>query len=159
MSLFLHFEYHKNDIPKSRVRAIYDKHCKELLSTRLGIKQLTIAYSRPENIKDTITKAKLHQAPGHEASKYYSGSKHHHNTATPKISSPCVFRPTDFRLHCEEIFRFLISIFEIIFCSYNNTSACLAKITTKNVIKHIGTPRKVPHGSTGSNNTYLIDCR
>jgi len=73
--VFLHFEYHKNDIPKSRVRAIYDKNCKELLSTRLGIKQLTIAYSRPKNIKDTITKAKLHQAPGHEASKYYSGEQ------------------------------------------------------------------------------------
>ena len=71
--VFLHFEYHKNDIPKNKVRAIYETTCKELLSSRLGIKQLTIAYSRPKNIKDTITKAKLHQAPGREASKYYSG--------------------------------------------------------------------------------------
>ena len=31
------------------------------------------AYSRPKNIKDSMTKAKLHQAPGREASKYYSG--------------------------------------------------------------------------------------
>ena len=71
--IFLHFEYHKNDIPKSRVRAIYENKCQTLLSDRLGIQQLTIAYSRPKNIKDTITKAKLHQAPGFEASKYYSG--------------------------------------------------------------------------------------
>ena len=71
--LFGHFEYHKNDIPKNKVRAIYETTCKDLLSSRLGIKQLTIAYSRPKNIKDTITKAKLHQAPGREASKYYSG--------------------------------------------------------------------------------------
>ena len=87
------------------------------------------------------------------------GSKHHHNTAPPTIFSPCVFRPMTFRLHCEEIFSFLISIFEIIFCSYNNTSAYLAKITTKNVIKHIGTQREVPRGSTGCTNTYLIDRR
>ena len=71
--IFLHFEYHKNDIPKSRVRAIYENKCQTLLSDRLGIQQLTIAYSRPKNIKDTITKAKLHQAPGFEASKYYLG--------------------------------------------------------------------------------------
>ena len=73
--VFLHFEYHKNDIPKNKVRAIYETTCKDLLSSRLGIKQLTIAYSRPKNIKDTITKAKLHQAPGREASKYYSGEQ------------------------------------------------------------------------------------
>jgi len=73
--VFLHFKYHKNNIPKSRVRTIYVKNGKELLSTRMGIKQLTIAYSRPKNIKDTITKAKLHQATSHEASKYYSGEQ------------------------------------------------------------------------------------
>ena len=71
--VFLHFEYHKNDIPKNKVRAIYESTCNEILSSKLGIKQLTIAYSRPKNIKDTITKAKLHQAQGREASKYYSG--------------------------------------------------------------------------------------
>ena len=71
--VFLHFEYHKNDIPKNKVRAIYESTCNEILSSKLGIKQLTIAYSRPKNIKDTITKAKLHQAKGREASKYYSG--------------------------------------------------------------------------------------
>ena len=37
------------------------------------VDKMIIAYSRPPNIKDVLTKAKLHQAPGKEASKYYSG--------------------------------------------------------------------------------------
>jgi len=71
--LFLHFEYHKNDIPKKRIRAIYDNTCQEAFSEILGIEQLTIAYSRSKNVQDTITKARLHQAPGLEASTYFSG--------------------------------------------------------------------------------------
>jgi len=58
--ILLHFEYHKNDIPKSRVRAIYENKWQSLLSDCLYIQQLTIAYSRPTNIKERITKAKLH---------------------------------------------------------------------------------------------------
>ena len=65
-------EYHPNDISKKAVRALYKHYCKSSFE-RLGIQQLTIAYSRPPNIKDSITKAKLHQAPGKEASKYYLG--------------------------------------------------------------------------------------
>ena len=70
--LFFHMEYHTNDIPKTQVRALYDHYCKSTFEG-LGIKQFTVAYSRPPNIKDSVTKAKLHQAPGKEASKYYSG--------------------------------------------------------------------------------------
>jgi tyrosyl-tRNA synthetase len=66
-------EYHPNDIPKKSVRAIYEHCCKSTFEEVLDIKQTTIAYSRPPNLKDTLTKAKLHQAPGKEASKYYSG--------------------------------------------------------------------------------------
>ena len=71
--LFLHFEYHRCDIPKAQVRAIYNSTCNDLFERHLGIKQLTICYSRSTNIREAITKAKLHQAPGKEASKYYSG--------------------------------------------------------------------------------------
>ena len=40
----------------------------------LDITKLTIPYSKPQNLKDAITKAKLvHQASGREASKFYSG--------------------------------------------------------------------------------------
>ena len=71
--LFIHMEYHPNDISKKSVRAIYEQHCKSTFESSLGIKQTTIAYSRAPNLKDTLTKAKLHQAPGKEASKYYLG--------------------------------------------------------------------------------------
>ena len=70
--LFFHMEYHTNDIPKKTVHALYDHYWKTSFED-LGIKQFTVAYSRPPNIKDYVTKAKLHQAPGKEASKYYSG--------------------------------------------------------------------------------------
>ena len=71
--LFIHFEYHQNDIPKSRVRALYDHHCKTIFEEELGINQLTIAYSRSMNLQELLTKAKLHQAPGLEVSTYMGG--------------------------------------------------------------------------------------
>lgn len=71
--LFIHLEYHPNDIPRKRIREIYNQHCSEVFERVLSIKQTTVCYSRAKNIKDTVTKAKLHQAPGQEASKFYSG--------------------------------------------------------------------------------------
>ena len=71
--IFLNWEYHPNDIPRKNVRAIFNDTCKELFDDALGIKQITIAYSRPKNLKDVLTKAKLYQVPGREASKFYSG--------------------------------------------------------------------------------------
>jgi hypothetical protein len=62
--LFVHLEYHRNDILKAKVRSLYETHCRENFETILGIKQLTVAYSRSKNIRDMVTKAKLHQAPG-----------------------------------------------------------------------------------------------
>ena len=50
----------KTDLPVSKT-VIY-----------LNIEQLTVAYSSPKNLKDLLIKAKLHQTPGREASKYYS---------------------------------------------------------------------------------------
>ena len=70
--VFLHFEYGRNDLPRNIIRSIYNMTCKEMCEG-IGLKDLTIAYSRPKNIKDLVTKAKLHMAPGKEASKYYLG--------------------------------------------------------------------------------------
>lgn len=71
--LFIHMEYHERDIPRKLVRAIYDFTCKDTFENILGIQQTTIAYSRPQNIKDLLTKAKLHEAPGKQINKYYTG--------------------------------------------------------------------------------------
>jgi len=70
--LILHWEYHPNDIPKKDIRALYDLHCKEIL-TSIGIKKFIIAYHAAPNLNSLTTKAKLIQEPGKEASKYYEG--------------------------------------------------------------------------------------
>ena len=44
------------------------KHCDEILHNKLNIEQLTIAFSRPPNIGDHVTKTKLYQAQGQTAS-------------------------------------------------------------------------------------------
>ena len=68
----MHIEFGRNDLSRKSVRAIYNATCREMCEG-IGIKDFTVAYSRPKNIKDLVTKAKLHMAPGKEASKYYMG--------------------------------------------------------------------------------------
>ena len=48
---------------------LYDKH-RSSFACALGILPIIIAYSRPKNIGDLTTQAKLFQAPGQEASNY-----------------------------------------------------------------------------------------
>jgi hypothetical protein len=66
--LFIHLKYHPDDIPRQRVQQLYQEHCGEVLLRELGIRKPTIAYSRPKNLSDLITKAKLHQASGESSS-------------------------------------------------------------------------------------------
>ncbi|KAL7546969.1 hypothetical protein ACHAWF_010289 [Thalassiosira exigua] len=71
--LFIHLEYHPSDIPRRRIREIYDLNCKDLFANRLGIEQITVAFSKHRNLQAALTKAKLHQSAEKGASKYYSG--------------------------------------------------------------------------------------
>ena len=64
-------EYHNNGIPKRLVRSIYDTYCQPIFKRYLGVEQLTVAYSRSKNVKELASRAKLHQAPGSEASEFY----------------------------------------------------------------------------------------
>ena len=50
--IFIHWEYHQCDIPKEKIWAIYNLHLKEDLETLLDIKQATVCYSRPKNVRD-----------------------------------------------------------------------------------------------------------
>ena len=52
------------------VQSIYNATCKDQFEG-LETMQMTIAYARPKNIKNLVTKAKLHQARVKEASNYY----------------------------------------------------------------------------------------
>ena len=65
-------EYSRNDLPKKAIRSVVAETLGDILE-HLNIEQVTIVYSRPKNLKNLLTKAKLHQVPGKEASKYYIG--------------------------------------------------------------------------------------
>ena len=67
-SLYIHLEYHPDNISRQKLRQLYDQHCGELFLKELGIERPTIAYSRPKNVGDYVTQAKLHQAPGKSSS-------------------------------------------------------------------------------------------
>ena len=67
-SLFFHLPYHPHDIPRRRLRQLYNYHCQEAFSTLLPINKFTIAYSRHKNLKEHLTQARLHQASNKEAS-------------------------------------------------------------------------------------------
>ena len=71
--LFFHLGFHEEDIPSRLIQRLYKSHCAELFKATLGIDRLVIAYSRPRNISELCTKAKLHQVPGREVSKYVRG--------------------------------------------------------------------------------------
>ena len=66
--LFLHLQYHPDDIPRREVQELYQEHCGKLFQRLLNIDRPTIAYSRPPNLGEFVTKAKLHQAPERTAS-------------------------------------------------------------------------------------------
>ena len=59
----MHIEYGRNDLPRKFVRSIFDLTCKEMCRD-IGIEHFTIAYSRPKNVKDLVTKSKLRMVSG-----------------------------------------------------------------------------------------------
>lgn len=78
--LIIHFEYHRHryGIPRKLVRKLYNEHCGELFEKSvhdggLEIKRMTLAYSRPRNLRDLLQRAKLHQQTGREVSTFLGG--------------------------------------------------------------------------------------
>lgn len=68
-TLYLHFQYHPDGISRQEIRRAYDEICGELFNEELRLtKPTTIAYSRPKNIRDYVSQAKLHQAEERSAS-------------------------------------------------------------------------------------------
>ena len=68
--LFLHLEYHPNDVPRRQLWQAFTEECALLQEPiddgEFGPKQLIVAYSRPRNLGDKITSSKLHEASGKE---------------------------------------------------------------------------------------------
>ena len=71
--LFLHLEFHPNDIDRKTVRKLYQDNCEEVLRDSVEIEKFIIAYSKPKTIGGVVAKAQLHEAPDHEVSKYIEG--------------------------------------------------------------------------------------
>ena len=71
----LHMEYHPDDIPRKRVRDLWAENCALLERSvdegGLGIEHMICAYSRPQNLRDLLQKAKLYQLESKEVSTYF----------------------------------------------------------------------------------------
>ncbi|KAL7523138.1 hypothetical protein ACHAWF_000393, partial [Thalassiosira exigua] len=52
--IFLHREYHPADSPKHQLRSLYKKQFEEPFKYWLGINEMTIAYSRPKNVRELV---------------------------------------------------------------------------------------------------------
>ena len=70
---YLPWEFHPNDFPRKGFQRAFKKHLGPVLMEKLGYNRLVVAYRRPKNMRESLTKAKLYQVPGKEASTYYTG--------------------------------------------------------------------------------------
>ena len=68
--LYLHWQYHPEGLPRDELRAIYDATLKSCTPFQQG---MTIAMSRPKNLRDLLTRTSttLNEPTGKRASDYY----------------------------------------------------------------------------------------
>jgi hypothetical protein len=62
--VYIHLQYHPDDISRQQIRSLYNDHLAIPFKEDLRVKRAIVAYSRPKNIGDYVTQAKLHEAPG-----------------------------------------------------------------------------------------------
>ena len=67
---FFHLEYHPCDISRKSICALFDKECKDIFESEIGIREFTIAYSRPSNVADLVTTSKLYEVESKNVSFY-----------------------------------------------------------------------------------------
>ena len=67
---FIHLQYHPYGLNRTQVRNAFDETCDNFRGTDAEIDQLTVAFSRPRNIRDELISARLHQVEGQEASTF-----------------------------------------------------------------------------------------
>jgi hypothetical protein len=77
--LFLHWEYHPEDITRSEIRSVFNTTLAPLISAPpLRIQRLTIAYTNPPNIRRCVTKTQLQEPEGEKVSKYVEQIRQQH---------------------------------------------------------------------------------
>ena len=67
--LFYHTEYHPHGASRRQIREAYGRSTSNFNGI-LDVKQFTVAYSRPTNLKNLLTSSRLHQASGKEVSTF-----------------------------------------------------------------------------------------
>jgi len=70
---YLPWVFHPNDIPRQIFQKLFQEICADVFEEQCGINKLTVAYSRQKNIREELTKAKLYEPAGKEASTYFTG--------------------------------------------------------------------------------------
>ena len=68
--LFIHMKYHPRGITRQQIRAAFDRTCHNFRDTAAEVKQVTIAFSRPTNLRDELVLARLFQPAGRETSTF-----------------------------------------------------------------------------------------
>lgn len=63
-NIFLHFQFHRDRISRQDTRKYFEEHLEQICKNELKTERMIVTFSRPKNIGDFVTRAKLHQAPG-----------------------------------------------------------------------------------------------
>ena len=69
----IHLEYHPDEVPRKKIRDLFEKHCGERFEKSLGIKRTIVAYSTAKNLRDHLDSAKLREQSGCEVSTFFGG--------------------------------------------------------------------------------------
>lgn len=67
--VYFHLPYHPRGLQRRQVRQLFERHMRQILPTA----QLTIAMSRPKNLRDRVCAAVLQDVPGNNPSDYLPG--------------------------------------------------------------------------------------
>jgi hypothetical protein len=65
-SLFFHVQFHPRGLTRTKIRRVYAKFCEG----HTNFNRLTIAYSRPPNLRDALIKSRLRATPDYVVSNY-----------------------------------------------------------------------------------------
>ena len=82
-AIFFHIPYHPRDISRQKIRDIYEKTCEngpsgsnfkcmtnDMTGSFMQISKLTVAYSRPKNLRDLLCPSKLVETAAINVSRY-----------------------------------------------------------------------------------------
>ena len=67
-TVFLNYQFHKDGISRQEISKEFGLYLETICKEELQKERMILAFSRPKNIGDFVTRAKVHEAPGKSAS-------------------------------------------------------------------------------------------